>query len=157
MSTTAAAAKAALITVFKALHAADADPVQVVYGPPDEETLQLPRLVSVGGVNAGSGDVDALDQGTTFELYVVDIITAVDLPVPGSDGQQLATETALALWTRQEARIRTDANGDLGLGAAGVFGGGVSVASTWQLQERVSERGRSAAIRWGVQITGQRQ
>lgn len=155
MATTALIVKRTLKTHIAALHASDVDAVEVLNGPADVEQQELERLVSIGGVQSGQADLDSLDLGTEGELYVVSMITAVDLPVGGEDGQVLATETALALWDRQVTYLREGHDGALGLGPFGVLG--LRPARQWDLLERVSARGRSAAVRWGVQVIGQRQ
>lgn len=154
MSGTVAAAKGALFDLLTALHAADTDPVEVIYGSPDAEILKIARVVCVGAVRPASDEQDALDRGTAQQRYTIELTTSVDIPVPGSAGQRQATEAVCALWDRQEAAVREYVTGDLGQGLAGVLG----AWPVWsELLERASERGRTAAVRWGVQVIGQRQ
>lgn len=155
VSTTVIPVKRAIVALLKALHSADQPPVEVIYGPLDTETVQLDRVVSVRGVQAGTSDLDALDLGSAGEVYVVEVITSVDIRTAGDEGQQAATEAVLTLYARQEALMREGHPGDLNLGAQGVLGARPS--GSWDLLERVSDKGRSAAVRWGVQIIGQRQ
>lgn len=154
MSGTIAAAKGALFDLLVALHAADTETVEVIYGSPDAEILKLARVVCVGAVRPAAEGPDALDNGTAEQRYTIEITTSVDIPVPGSAGQRAATEAVCALQDRQEAAVREYVTGDLGQALAGVLGARPVFT---ELLERESDRGRTAAVRWGVQVIGQRQ
>ena len=155
MATSIKGAKAALQAVLVALHAADTDPVQVIYGPATADDFrQADRVVQIGGVK-GQAQADAMDESTFEERYRIEITTSVDLAmVADSAGQQLATETALDLWTRQETAVREHATGDLGASASVVVA--ARVTGEFELLEPPTGSGRSAAVRWGVLILGQR-
>ena len=155
MATSVKGAKAALQTLFVALHAADPDPVQVIYGPATADNFrQADRVVQIGGAK-GTAEADALDLGTYTERYVIEIVTSVDLAmVADSAGQQTATEAVLDLWSRQELAVREHPTGDLGASASGVLGARVNGEP--ELMEPPTGTGRSAAVRWGVYVIGQR-
>jgi len=155
MATSIKAAKAALASLFTALHAADADPVQVIYGPADADNFrQTDRVVQIGGAK-GIAQADAMDLGTYEERYTITVVTSVALAMlTDSAGQQRATEAALDLWTRQELAVREHATGDLGASASGVLG--ARVTGEFELLEPLDGTGRQAAVRWGVFVIGQR-
>lgn len=151
---TVTAVKAALPQVFRDLHAADAEPVTVVYGPRSAKTVVQDRLVLVGRVTSARNEADSMSRDSETETYTVEVITSVDIPGAGDEGQQAATEAALALWTRQKDAVREFADGALGLEAAGVLG--AWPAPEFEVAEAASDTGRAAAVRWGVYVIGQR-
>ena len=155
MASTLKAARAALASVLTALHAADADPVQVVIGPAGADNFrQSDRVVQILGAK-GQSDADAMDLGTFGERYVIEVRTSVALAmVADSAGQQLASDAAADLWAREEAAVREHATGDLGASASGVLA--ARVAPEFELLEPLDGTGRQAAVRWGVLIIGQR-
>jgi len=158
MSTSVPAVKAALVTLLEATFATDADPVTVIYGPRGALTVTGDRLFTVGGAN-GTSDPDSLesDEGTFAEDYVLDVVTSVDLPGAGDEGQQQATEAALDLWTRARAAVKAVAGRDLGLAASGVLLAAPSSGFTLAEQAGTQESPRrTAAVRWGVRVIAQR-
>ena len=158
MSTSLAGAKAALVALFEATFADDAESVTVVYGPRSAVTQSRPRVIVVGGVTDGANEADSLegDEGSFTEDYVIDVVCSVDLPGAGDEGQQLATEAALDLWQRCKAAIRGVPDQDLGAAAFGVQKAAPAVP--FSLGERAGDSenpGRTAAVRWGVRVIAQ--
>lgn len=148
--------KAQLAALFEATFAADEDPVTVLYGARAVETSVEDRLVSIQGVTGTSQD-DSLDGAGSFdERYRVTVVCGVDLPGAGDEQQQAITQAALALWNRCKVALRAapDQAIDATAAAAGVMRA-IPVAE-FELAERADEKGRAAAIRWGVDVIAQR-
>lgn len=154
MSVAVDGAVTALVQLLRALHAADVDQVLVVDGPPDAEAIQPDRVVAVLSA-AGTSGMDALDLGTYGEQFVIEVVTSVDIAGRGDEGIALARSLVTGLWARQETAVREHATGDLGASASGVLG--ARPASDWRLEQKASDKGRSAWVRWGVLVTAQRQ
>lgn len=144
------AVKAALVELLRATYADDAEPVQVTDGPVGTEVTRGPRLVEVGEVT-GTDELDSMGLGSTADTYVVTITASVTLQDP--EGMRTAREAALDLWDRGRTVVREHPTGDLGLEASGVLGARPS--RDWRLFEFPLQQGRSAAVRWGVQIVAQ--
>jgi hypothetical protein len=149
--------KAELVTLFQAVFAGDADPVTVMYGPRVAKTFTEDRLVSVLGMKGENEDDSLGDAGASFvERYQVLVVCSVDLAGPDEATMQAASEGAQALWRRCRAALRT-APGPASISPAAIAAGvqKATAAREWELQEAATAEGRTAAVRWSVDVWAQ--
>lgn len=148
--------KAQLAALFEATFAVEDDPVSVVYGPRSTETVVEERLVSMQGITGVTQD-DSLDGAGSFdEHYRVTVVCSVDLAGAGDDQQQAVTEAVVLLWHRCKTALR--AAPDQAINATAAAAGVLRAvpAPDFELVEKADEKGRAAAIRWGVDVIAQR-
>jgi len=148
--------KAELVALFAATFAGDADPVTVIYGPRDTKTVTEDRLVSVLGMKGENEDDSLGYAGASFvERYQVLVVCSVDLAGPDEATMQAASEGAQALWRRCRAALRTAPERSISPAAAAVGVQKATAAREWELAEAASAEGRTAAVRWSVDVWAQ--
>jgi hypothetical protein len=142
----------AVIAALKALVEAtlDTSAWQIVDGPPDVDTQKAQRLVAIGDDDIVSPtDFDSMAAQGMAERYAVPMTVSVNLPGPES----LIISRAEALAAHEEIREAVLATPSLGLVAQGVLS--AFPTSERRIQQFATPEGRSAAIRFGIDIYAQ--
>lgn len=122
---------------------------EVIYGPLTTEAQWGRRVLTVGGIDQGLTELDAMYAGTMSERYSFECQISVD--VLGSD-QRRATEQALDDYAAVKIILREFVGGhDLGLATP------VQILPTgeFSLREKADNEGRHALISFGIAVVAQ--
>jgi hypothetical protein len=142
------AAIAALVTLVEAT--VDTVAWQITDGPPDTEAQRAQRLISVGDDEIASPtDFDSMAAQGMAERYMIPMTVSVALPGPES----LIVCRTEALAAHEAIREAVLATPSLGLVAQGVLS--AFPTSERRIQQFATPEGRSAAIRFGIDIYAQ--
>jgi hypothetical protein len=139
---------AALVTLVEAT--LSTDEWQIVDGPPDAETQRAQRLVTIGEDDIVSPtDFDSMAAQGMAERYTIPMTVSVALPGPES----LIVCRTEALAAHEAIREAVLATPSLGLVAQGVLS--AFPTGERRIQQFATPEGRSAAIRFGIDVYAQ--